>query len=138
MNKNIAIAVAVVVVLALGYWMFMGADAAPGDQTSNTASSTGTQGTGATRPVYSAAAEPAAFAARAALAAKLGLGSPGIAIVQVDDKVWEDGCLGLPSGSEVCTEATVDGYHVTLQAQSKVYTYRTNKTGTVVRAEAAN
>ena len=142
MNKNIAIAVAVVLVLGLGYWMFMGAGAAPGTPSSTqTPATSGTPAAGTpstNKAVYSTAAEPAAFAARAVLAAKLGLSATGIAIVQVDEKVWEDGCLGRGNAGEVCTEATVDGYHVTLQAQSKVYTYRTNKTGTVVRAEPTN
>ncbi len=140
MNKNIAIVVAVIVVLGLVYWMFMGAGAAPAmPGTTQTPAGTPAPGTPAvTNSTYAPAAEPAAFAARAALASKLGLSAPSIAIVQVDEKVWENGCLGLAKSGEVCTEATVDGYQVTLQSQSKVYTYRTNKAGTVVRAEATN
>lgn len=137
MNKNIAIAVAVVVVLGIAYWMFMGPAAAPSMPGSQTTVTPGTTATTNSNK-YAPAAEPAAFAARSALASKLGLSASSIAIIQVDDKVWENGCLGLPSGSEVCTEATVDGYQVSLQAQSKVYLYRTNKTGSAVRAEATN
>lgn len=141
MNKNIAIVLGVLVILGLAYWMFTSNSAAPaGPRSSQTATTTaGTPGaTNTTKPVYSTAAEPAAFAARAALAAKLGLAATSIAIVQVDEKVWEDGCLGRGNAGESCTQATVDGYQVTLQAQNKVYTYRTNKAGTVVRAEASN
>ncbi|MBP7770394.1 MAG: hypothetical protein KA066_00605 [Candidatus Pacebacteria bacterium] len=136
MNKNIAIAIAVIVVLGLGYWMLMGNDAADTQTPATNTPANGAPAAGT--PSYAPAAEPAAFAARAALAAKLGLSAATIAIVQVDEKVWEDGCLGRGNTGEVCTEATVDGYHVTLQARNEVYTYRTNKTGTVVRAEATN
>jgi len=138
MNKNIAIAIAVIVVLGLGYWMFMGNGAAP-DTTPTPTTNTPANGTPAAgTPSYPPAAEAAAFAARAALAAKLGVAASGIAIVQVDEKVWEDGCLGRANAGEACTEATVEGYQVSLQAQNQVYLYRTNKTGSVVRAEASN
>ena len=138
MNKNIAIAIVVIVVLGLGYWMFMGADAAPGTtQTpTNNMPAAGTPAPGTTS--YAPTAEPAAFAARAALASKLGVAASGIAIVQVDDKVWEDGCLGRGNAGEACTQASVEGYQVSLQAQGNVYLYRTNKTGTVIREEANN
>lgn len=80
--------------------------------------------------------EPAAASARKNLAAKLGIAEKSIVIMLIEDATWHDGCLGLGGPAESCLQATVPGFRVEMLANGKIYIYRTNKTGSVVRAEA--
>ena len=77
----------------------------------------------------------AARSARDVLAARLNVDASSVTIVDVEEKEWPDGCLGLPRPNQFCTQALVPGYRVTLSANGTVYYYRTNAAGTVVRSE---
>lgn len=79
--------------------------------------------------------EPAAAAARKDLAAKLGVVEKSIVIMLVEEVTWSDGCLGLGGPAESCLQARVPGFRVEMLAQGKTHLYRTNKNGTVIRAE---
>lgn len=85
--------------------------------------------------IYNTPAEPAAVAARAALAAKLDVSAGSIDILSVKEDTWNNGCLGLAKPDEFCTEVLVDGFRVELIAQGKTYVYRTDKTGSNLRLE---
>lgn len=85
--------------------------------------------------VHDLPVEPAAAAARKDLAAKLFVDEKSIVIMQIDERTWSDGCLGLGAG-EMCSQALVDGFRVEMLAKGKTYFYRTNTTGTSVRAES--
>lgn len=75
----------------------------------------------------------AVSAVRTLVAKELGI-SEGIVIVMTAyEKNWSDGCLGLAKSGEFCTQATVSGYEVTVEAQGKERVYRTNADGSVIR-----
>lgn len=146
MNRNILIGIVVVLVLAVGaFWIFATSGNPPLEtdtgQTPGTSNSN-TQNTN-TQPgsVQSGNSnnnltnEPAASAARRQLGTRLSIDDRNIAIVSVEEKTWSDSCLGLGGINESCAQATVAGYRVELSAQGKIYLYRTDKTGTAVRAE---
>lgn len=81
---------------------------------------------------------PAALAAQAALAQKLGLSAENVAIQNVEPALWSDSCLGLGGADEICAQALTSGYLVTLLAEEQIYEYRTNLDGKVVRAIVAD
>ena len=56
-------------------------------------------------------------------------------LVQVEDQTWADGCLGLPNPGEICTEALVPGYRVTVAGGQQQLVYRTDTTGSGLRLE---
>jgi hypothetical protein len=86
--------------------------------------------------VHDQPVEPAAAAARADLAAKLGISERSVVIMLVEEETWSDGCLGLGGPAESCLAALVDGFRVQMEAQGKTYIYRTDKAGVAVRAES--
>jgi hypothetical protein len=65
----------------------------------------------------------------------LGVAVETVKITQVEKMDWPDGCLGLPQGDEVCTEAITPGWLLTFNIDGKDYKYRVDKTGTVIRQE---
>ena len=85
--------------------------------------------------VHGLPVEPAAAIARKDLATKLSLDEKSIVIMQITDTEWTDGCLGLGGPAESCLQALVPGFKVEMLAAGKTYIYRTDKTGTSVRAE---
>jgi len=132
MNKIIFIIVAVAVIGGGAYWVF--ANKGPElttDTTNQSPVTSGENGGG----IHDLPVEPAAAAARADLAAKLGVAATSITIMIIEDKTWSDGCLGLATSDEMCTQALVDGFRVEMLAQGKTYFYRTDKTGASLRAE---
>lgn len=84
------------------------------------------------------AAEPstnAEAAARAELAKRLSVQENSITIVSSMAKEWSDGCLGLGGAAESCLFAITPGYEVKMIVDGVSYTYRTDESGTSVRAE---
>ncbi|MDO8573005.1 MAG: hypothetical protein Q7S11_04590 [bacterium] len=79
--------------------------------------------------------EPAGAIARKDIATKLGVDEKSIVIMQITDTTWNDGCLGLGKANESCLQALVPGFKVEMLAKGKIYFYRTDKTGSVIRAE---
>lgn len=138
MNKNMLIGVvAVLVVLVAGFYAIgrssmSGEYVAPSQngEVTNQMPATGTDGNAL--PV-----EPAAARARTDLAAKLGIDEKSIVILMIEDKEWTDGCLGLGGPAESCLQALVPGFRVELQAEGKVYVYRTDKTGESLRMDTS-
>ena len=80
-------------------------------------------------------ANAGSFAARKDLSLRLGLFEDMIVVVESRHVGWPDGCLGLPQPDEMCTEAIVSGYAVTLRADDREYRYRTSKDGLIVKME---
>lgn len=76
---------------------------------------------------------PAALAAQAALAQKLGLSIENVVIQNVEPALWSDSCLGLGAADESCAQVLTSGYLVTLLAEGQIYEYRTDLDGKVVR-----
>ena len=52
-------------------------------------------------------------------------------------QAWPDGCLGLATTDEVCTQAVVNGWQVIATDGSQSYVYRTDNTGTNLRTETS-
>lgn len=77
----------------------------------------------------------AAFAAREALAEQLGVTVDEIEIRDIEPVEWPDGCLGLGGPDEMCTQALVTGYRVTLVSGTTQYIFRTNESGSALRRE---
>ena len=65
----------------------------------------------------------------------MGVAAETIEIKNVEQMEWPDGCLGLPEGDEVCTQATVQGWLLTFTIDGQDYKYRVNQDGTVIRQE---
>lgn len=61
-----------------------------------------------------------------------------INIMSISEQNWPDGCLGLPRGKEGCTTAIVPGYGIQISDKYQTWTYRTDKTGNVIRLENPN
>ncbi len=83
--------------------------------------------------VHGLPVEPAAAAARAALALKLGQPESSIVIMNIKDTEWSDGCLGLGGPAESCMMMIVPGFEVELLAKTGTHIYRTDKTGASIR-----
>lgn len=74
-------------------------------------------------------------AARKQLAQDIKVDEGKIVVMTAFEKDWSDSCLGLGGPAESCLMAITPGYEVTMQAEGKTYTYRTNKDGTAVRLQ---
>ncbi len=128
-NKIIAGVVLVVVILLGAYWWSASETLAP--QGDTMATSTTPEGA-----VQGVTVNEAAAAARADLAAKLGVSLERIVVTKVEPKSWSDGCLGLGGAEESCLAALVEGYQVDLEVNGAGYVYRTDATGLALRLEA--
>jgi hypothetical protein len=139
MNNNTILGLLVVAVVAGGaYWTYAsyepeGADDQP--IVTNPMGGTNSAEGAPEGSMHNLPVEPAAAAARKDLAAKLGISESSIVIMQIEEKTWNDGCLGLGQPNESCLMALVDGFKVEMTANGESYTYRTDKTGAAVRAE---
>lgn len=65
----------------------------------------------------------------------MGVALENIQIQNVEKMDWPNSCLGLPEGSEVCTEAITPGWLLTFNINNQEYKYRVDSTGTVIRQE---
>lgn len=138
MKKNILIIIIILILVAGGaYWLLsnrMPSIDAP--TTANQAPVTSGENPQPGSSVHDLPVEPAAAVARKDLAAKLAVDEKSIVIMQITDETWSDGCLGLGQAHESCLQALVPGFKVEMLANGKTYFYRTDKTGTAIRAEA--
>jgi len=48
-------------------------------------------------------------------------------------KTWPDGCLGLAKPDELCSQALVPGWQVTVSDGSQTWVYRSDRTGQNIR-----
>jgi hypothetical protein len=66
---------------------------------------------------------------------RLNLPTSGLRILQAERQTWSDACLGLASPGQVCTQALVPGWRVTVDGKTQILVYRTNDFGSLVRVE---
>lgn len=126
-TRVIAIIVLILVILG-GFWLYnAGEPATPGDSGNSTTTSQGA--------VQGVTVNEAASAARADLAAKLGVSEDRTIVTKVEPKTWNDGCLGLGGAAESCLQALVEGYQVELEVNGATYVYRTDAMGAALRLE---
>lgn len=76
---------------------------------------------------------PAILAARQVLAAALGVEENAVSVTRVEAADWPDGCLGLGSEEETCTQEIVPGYLVGLQVGDQIFEFRTDLEGNRIR-----
>jgi len=137
MNKN-TLFVGILVVLVLGggfYWMLSNKPVDTVTETNQMPVVTSGENPQPGSAVHDLPVEPAAASARKDLATKLGVDEKSIVIMQIDETTWSDGCLGLGGPAESCLQTLVPGFKVEMLAKGKTYMYRTDKTGTSIRAE---
>jgi hypothetical protein len=136
MNRNtwIAVVIAVIVVGLGAYWI----TAHKSIQTPSATSQSPVVTSGENPEpgsIHDLPVEPAAAVARKDLAARLSVDEKSIVILQITDTVWNDGCLGLGGPAESCLQALIPGFKVEMLAKGETYIYRTDKTGSSIRAE---
>ncbi len=86
-------------------------------------------------PVDLATTTKVAQKAKVALAKKLDVFTGNITVVRVEAKTWSNGCLELSSLGQVCTQALVPGYKITLTKGTTTYIAHTNRDGSVIGFE---
>jgi hypothetical protein len=74
-------------------------------------------------------------AVRNALAQDTGIAADKFTLLSATSTTWPDGCLGLGSPDELCTQALVPGWRVQMGYQGQVWNYRTNNRGNILRRE---
>ena len=79
----------------------------------------------------------AALAAQQVLAAQLGILPEDVRIITAEKMDWQDGCLGISSPGQMCTEVITPGFRVILEANTVRYEYHTDVTGSLVRLALA-
>lgn len=85
--------------------------------------------------VQGASAESAEILAQKDLALRLGVSQSAVAVKEVKETDWPDACLGLPDKEGACAQVIIPGLRITLEAGGKIYVYRANKTGSVLKLE---
>lgn len=73
--------------------------------------------------------------ARKEAAKLLGIPESHAIIMTAFEMEWPDGCLGLPKNDEMCTQAIINGYEVTVRGNGKEVIFRTNHDGSVIRLQ---
>lgn len=137
MNNKIIVSLIIIVIFFGGIYWLMSNTTSDENVPTDTSQSPVTSGENPQpgSQVHDLPVEPAAATARKDLAAKLSIDEKSIVILQITEKTWTDGCLGLGGANESCLQALVPGFRVEMLAKGKTYFYRTDKTGSVVRAE---
>jgi len=80
-----------------------------------------------TTPTADAARQQAIDAAKAALAARLGVGTSTITVVKVEVVQWPDTSLGVPEPGKMYAQVIVPGFRITLAQGGKEYEYHAGK-----------
>lgn len=80
--------------------------------------------------------EPVANAVLENLTQQTGLQTSDLRVVEVEQKTWSDGCLGLGSAGIACSQALVPGWQVTVASDRQRWIYRTNLSGSLVKLDA--
>jgi hypothetical protein len=58
-----------------------------------------------------------------------------IAITSFESRQWSDSCLGLGGPAESCLSEPVEGYYFVVEVDNRLLTYRSNESGSQLRAE---
>ncbi|MEH2317925.1 hypothetical protein [Nostoc sp.] len=82
---------------------------------------------------------PVAKAVLRDLARRQGILTKELKIIDYNQQTWRNGCLELPQGDELCTQALVPGWRIVVSNGKQNWVYHTNQTGSAVRLnEKAN
>jgi hypothetical protein len=131
MNKTLAIIIVLISVAAIMYFTRGGALAptlpSGADATSGENAPPGS--------IHNLPVPEAVAKARAHGASATGVPEGEVIVLTAYEKEWPNGCLGLEEKDEFCTQVITPGWEVTIQAKGKVYIYRTNSDGSVIREQ---
>lgn len=67
------------------------------------------------------------------LAEQLAVAVEQVEIVEVEQAVWTDSCLGLGGPAESCLRTDIPGWRVVLEVGGQQYEVRTDETGSTIR-----
>ncbi|MEA5569895.1 hypothetical protein [Calothrix sp. UHCC 0171] len=59
-------------------------------------------------------------------------------VIEYQEKTWNNGCLGLAKPGELCTQALVPGWQVTVGDGKQSWIYHTNRNGRIFRVSGQN
>lgn len=71
------------------------------------------------------------------LAQRAKLPESAFRIERAQPEIWSDGCLGLPAPGQICTEALVEGWQVTVANGNREWVYHTDESGATVRIDGS-
>jgi hypothetical protein len=56
-------------------------------------------------------------------------------LIEAEPKIWNDGCLGIATPEEICTQALVEGWRVVFSNANQRWIYGTHQQGQDMRLE---
>ena len=122
MNKNILIPV-LAAVLIVGWFVY---DKNTGDK-NPTSADNAPPGSLHNLPVPEAVAK-----VRAKVANELEIDQELVIVESAYERDWPNSCFGLELPKTICAQVIIPGYEVTVKAEGKTFTYRTNLDGNVI------
>ncbi|HHP7230126.1 MAG TPA: hypothetical protein ACFCUY_04625 [Xenococcaceae cyanobacterium] len=69
------------------------------------------------------------------LSKKTQIAPEDLSVTQATRELWSNGCLDLPEADEVCTQAIVPGWRVTVSGEERTWVYHADQQGTRLRVE---
>ena len=133
--KKIIIIILTLIVIILGYFTFSDFNKSSVDETATGGNPPNSAEGAPEGSIHNLPVPEGVSAAKTALATRLNIDSSKILILEAMETDWSDSCLGLGGYAESCPAVITPGYNVLMQAKGKEYRYRTNETGTIIKAE---
>lgn len=133
--KKIIIIIVALIVIILGYFVILGFNKSFIDETTTKGNPPNSAEGAPEGSIHNLQVPEGVSFARTALATRLNIDSSKILILEAIETDWSDSCLGLGGPAESCAAVISPGYNILMQANGKEYRYRTNETGTIVKAE---
>jgi hypothetical protein len=78
---------------------------------------------------------PLANAVKKDVANRTGIAPGKLNITKYNQETWPNGCLGISEPDQMCTQALVPGWRITVTDGQKTWVYRTDNTGRNMRME---
>lgn len=133
--KKIIIIIVALIVIIFGYFVILGFNKSSVDETTTEANPPNSAEGAPEGSIHNLPIPKGVSTAKTALATRLNIDISKILILEAMETDWSDSCLGLGGPAESCATVITPGYNILMQANGKEYRYRTNETGTTVRAE---
>ena len=71
-------------------------------------------------------------------AKRTGIALGKLKITNYNQETWPNGCLGIAAPDQICTQALVPGWRITVTDGQKIWVYRTDNSGRNIRLENQN
>jgi hypothetical protein len=134
--KKIIIVIVALIVIILGYFVVLGFNKSSVDETATEGNPPNSAEGAPEGSIHNLPIPVGVSAAKTTLATRLNIDISKILILEAMETDWSDSCLGLGGPAESCAAVITPGYNILMQANGKEYRYRTNETGTTVKADA--